>query len=104
MALEILRWPCWQGLCHPRRDALSWTRPGITERIDFVMDWVPDNGLPPQDPSAPAPADLQGPTLLEALREQLGFKLEAARGPVADPGYRSPRASRTTTTRATSKC
>jgi uncharacterized protein (TIGR03435 family) len=54
---------------------------GITDRIAFTLDWVPEpRGPAPTD--AANPPDLQGPTILEALREQLGLKLESTRAPI----------------------
>jgi uncharacterized protein (TIGR03435 family) len=61
---------------------------GLTGKYDFMLKWTPDetqlqsgpgggaNGQPP----APAP-DPNGPTLLMALQDQLGLKLESAKGP-----------------------
>ena len=42
---------------------------GLTGRFDFKLEWTP-NDQP------------EGPTFLEALREQLGMKLESIKGPV----------------------
>ena len=42
---------------------------GLTGRFDFKLEWTPD-----EQP--------EGPTFLEALREQLGMKLESIKGPV----------------------
>lgn len=52
---------------------------GINERIDYEMDWErePNSG----GPDATPPADA-GPTFFEALREQLGLKLEATKLPL----------------------
>ena len=44
---------------------------GLTGSFDFDLEWT-------QDPSA----DVSGPSLFTALQEQLGLKLESARGPV----------------------
>jgi uncharacterized protein (TIGR03435 family) len=43
---------------------------GLNGQYDFKLDWVPDS----------APAD--GPSLFTALTDQLGLKLESAKGPV----------------------
>jgi bla regulator protein BlaR1 len=43
---------------------------GLTGRFDFKLEWTPE-----------AP-DAEGPTFLQALREQLGLKLESTRGPI----------------------
>lgn len=53
---------------------------GLSGRIDYDMAWSPEPG-PVLTPQTNQPPD-QGPTFLEALREQLGLKLEAARAPL----------------------
>jgi uncharacterized protein (TIGR03435 family) len=54
---------------------------GITGKVDFKIEWTPEpNGPPP--PDAPPPADSPGTTFLQALREQLGMKLEPTTAPV----------------------
>ena len=47
---------------------------GLDGLYAFTLNWVPDNGQPADDSS--------GPSMAEALQEQLGLKLEAAKGPV----------------------
>jgi uncharacterized protein (TIGR03435 family) len=46
---------------------------GLNETFDFTLDWVPEFN---------APSDASGPNFREALKEQLGLKLEPRRGPV----------------------
>ena len=56
---------------------------GLTERFDLNLTWTPERlpaGSPP--PGIP-PVDPNGASLVTALQEQLGLKLEAARGPVS---------------------
>ena len=54
---------------------------GLTGKIDFVIEFTPQfNG--PLPPGATFQPDPTGPTFLEALKEQLGFKLESQTGPV----------------------
>jgi uncharacterized protein (TIGR03435 family) len=59
-------------------------RTGLTGNYDVTLEFTPDQsmlppgGLPPGMPSPPS----DGPSLFTALREQLGLKLDAARGPV----------------------
>ena len=48
---------------------------GLSGRFDFVMKYWPQ-----WDNSGPAPADL-GPTLLEAMKDQLGLKLQSTTTP-----------------------
>jgi uncharacterized protein (TIGR03435 family) len=58
---------------------------GLTGRYDFTLEWFDETGAFGPRPPAPAPgaaADPQGPSFLEALRDQLGMKLESTRAPV----------------------
>jgi uncharacterized protein (TIGR03435 family) len=53
---------------------------GLTGRYDLTLRWTPDDAPPPMlngapDPNAP-------PDLFTAIQEQLGLKLESAKGPV----------------------
>jgi bla regulator protein blaR1 len=54
---------------------------GLTGRFDFAIEWTPESNSP-QLPNADGQTDSQGPTFLEAVREQLGLKLEATRAPI----------------------
>lgn len=64
---------------------------GLTGKYDFALQWTPDQdnsammkgpgGGPPGLGDAP-PADSAGPSLLTALQEQLGLKLESQKAPV----------------------
>jgi len=54
---------------------------GLSGNFDFVLEWTPEPGGPAL-PNATPPADPPGPTFLEALREQLGLKLEPSKGPI----------------------
>jgi uncharacterized protein (TIGR03435 family) len=53
---------------------------GLSGNFDFALEWTPE----PDDPMPPL-ADFQtdpsGPSLLGALKEQLGLKLESQKGP-----------------------
>ena len=53
-------------------------RTGLIGGFDLSLEWQPDA---PQSPSANSQPDKDGPTFLEALREQLGLKLEPQTGP-----------------------
>lgn len=59
-------------------------RTGLQGRYDMSLEWTPAPGEGLQtsaDPNAPrGPAD--GPSLVTAVKEQLGLKLESAQGPV----------------------
>jgi uncharacterized protein (TIGR03435 family) len=52
---------------------------GLSGRFDFTIEWAPDA---PSSDSPAAPSEPLGPTSLQALRDQLGLKVEAARSPV----------------------
>jgi uncharacterized protein (TIGR03435 family) len=54
-------------------------RTGLNGSFNFKLEWIPD-AAPGGD--APSPSDSTGPSLFTALQEQLGLKLESARGPV----------------------
>jgi uncharacterized protein (TIGR03435 family) len=62
---------------------------GLTGNYDFTLNWTPDQptpGMAPGGDGSPAPntdaADNSGgPSLFTALEEQLGLKLESAKGP-----------------------
>ena len=53
---------------------------GLVGGFDLSLEWQPDD---PQSPGANSQPDKDGPTFLEALREQLGLKLEPQTGAVA---------------------
>lgn len=54
---------------------------GLTGSYDFELKWAPD--ILSSGPDGPAsPSDTDGPSLFTALSEQLGLKLESAKGPV----------------------
>jgi uncharacterized protein (TIGR03435 family) len=61
-------------------------RTGLTGTYDIDLKWSPTpDQLPPGPPPpgfVPPPIDPNGPSLYTALQEQLGLKLENARGPV----------------------
>jgi uncharacterized protein (TIGR03435 family) len=53
-------------------------RTGLNGEYDFWMEVVPPNGVLPDGTQA----DPNGPTVMEALQEQLGLKVESQTGPV----------------------
>lgn len=66
-------------------------RTGLKGKYDIDLHWTPDPataGLlmgPPRGnpgPDAPPPPDSSGPSIFTAIQEQLGLKLESAKGPV----------------------
>lgn len=52
---------------------------GLTGKFDFTMEFTPQFDGPPPANFRPDP---DGPTFLEALKQQLGLKLERQTGPV----------------------
>ena len=58
-------------------------RTGLRGNYRFALKYTPDRSAAPDAlAAAPAPADADAPPLLTAVQEQLGLKLEPARGPV----------------------
>jgi uncharacterized protein (TIGR03435 family) len=57
-------------------------RTGLSGRFDFTLVWPPEPTAPPPSDAPTTPPDPLGPTPVQALRDQLGLKLESARGPV----------------------
>jgi bla regulator protein BlaR1 len=53
-------------------------RTGLTGRYDYTLKWMPEPGIGPPGP----PVDPDAPSIFTAVQEQLGLKLESARGPV----------------------
>ena len=48
---------------------------GLSGKYDFVLEWTPE-------PTSPVAPTADGPTFLDALREQLGLKLESTKAPL----------------------
>ncbi len=62
---------------------------GLTGKYDFELNWTPDDGPGPMfhgsdgsPQKADTAPDASGPTIFTALQEQLGLKLQSAKGPV----------------------
>jgi len=56
---------------------------GFRGDFAFHVEWTPDPGQNTGgDTDTPPPAGAEGPSLFTALQEQLGLKLESAKGPV----------------------
>ena len=63
---------------------------GIEGSYDFSLQWTPDEtqrgagfgGMDRPATETPLPADTSGPSIFTAVQEQLGLKLESAKGPV----------------------
>jgi uncharacterized protein (TIGR03435 family) len=56
---------------------------GLKGLYDIKLQWTPELGPTSSGPEqAPPPADSSGPSVFTALQEQLGLRLESAKGPV----------------------
>lgn len=55
---------------------------GLSGRFAFSLTWTPDQIPTVAPPPGIPPVDPNGPSLVTALQEQLGLKLESAKGPV----------------------
>ena len=56
-------------------------RTGITARIDYRIEWTPESNGPGPNGEEVQP-DPHPVTFLDAVREQLGLKLESTKAPV----------------------
>jgi uncharacterized protein (TIGR03435 family) len=63
--------PTMTGMATVSRPVIDAT--GLSGTFDFTLDWLPEFN---------APADTSGPSFRDALKEQLGLKLEPKQGPV----------------------
>jgi uncharacterized protein (TIGR03435 family) len=86
-----------ESLTHVLSDLTGRTvldKTGLTGHYDFKLEFTPDSSLAFRGPGPgpggpggapggpqPPPSELAGPTLLTALQEQLGLKLESHKGP-----------------------
>jgi uncharacterized protein (TIGR03435 family) len=57
-------------------------RTGLSGRFDFTIEWAPESNSSPQSDAPAVAPDPLGPAPSEALRDQLGLKLESVRAPV----------------------
>jgi uncharacterized protein (TIGR03435 family) len=56
---------------------------GLDGSYDFTLTWTPEPRSAPEIPAATeSQPDIGGPSIFTALQEQLGVRLEAAKGPV----------------------
>ena len=67
-------------------------RTGLKGSYDFTLQWTPDESQSqmfrgpgpggPESPDSPPPPESSGPSIFTAVQEQLGLKLDSAKGPV----------------------
>jgi uncharacterized protein (TIGR03435 family) len=57
-------------------------RTGIEGKFDYSLEWVPDAANMPLINGAKPEGSTEGPSIFTAVQEQLGLKLESAKGPV----------------------
>ncbi len=65
---------------------------GLTGKYDFTLQWTPGEGEgpailngpvgAPNGQPSPAAPDPNGPSLLTALQDQIGLKVESGKGPL----------------------
>lgn len=55
---------------------------GLTDSFDFNLGWTTDRLPTTAPPPGIPPVDPNGPSLVTALQEQLGLKVQAAKGPI----------------------
>jgi bla regulator protein BlaR1 len=56
---------------------------GLSGRFDFTVEWTPESNGPPSSDSPAAPSNPLGATSIQALRDQLGLKVESAKAPIS---------------------
>jgi uncharacterized protein (TIGR03435 family) len=60
-------------------------RTGISDRIDYRLEWTPESNIPsngPRIPDVEVEPDPNPVTFVDAVREQLGLKLQSTKAPV----------------------
>jgi uncharacterized protein (TIGR03435 family) len=79
--LQYLCWWLGQQLQHDERPVIDMTGLDRKQFYDFKLEFMPN--LPPDFPKENLPAGAQDlPSIFDAVREQLGLKLVAQKGPV----------------------
>ena len=63
-------------------DRIVTDRTGLKGDYDFTVEWSPENHEGSMVGAIEEKAGLTGPNIFEALQDQLGLKLESAKGPV----------------------
>ncbi|MGA8938357.1 MAG: TIGR03435 family protein [Acidobacteriaceae bacterium] len=80
VSMRYLCWQLGQFLQDDHRPVINFT--GLTGNYDFKLEFLPPNLPPGIDKASLPPGFLDRPSLFTALREQLGLKLKAQKGPV----------------------
>src|SRR5580692_2867265 len=57
-------------------------RTGLSGKFDFTLEWAPVSNNPAPSDSPAAPSDPVGPTSVQALRDQLGLRVESKKAAV----------------------
>ena len=58
-------------------------RTGITDRIDYRLEWTPESNIPPNGPiPVEVEPDPNPVTFVDAVRYQLGLKLQSTKAPL----------------------
>jgi len=79
VSMQYLSWWLGQQLQRDQRPVIDKT--GLDKNYDFTLSFAPE--LPPDVPKENLPPGLlDRPTLFDALKDQLGLKLQAEPGPV----------------------
>jgi uncharacterized protein (TIGR03435 family) len=79
VSMEYFCW--WLGLQLQKDERPVIDRTGLKGNYDFKLKYLPE--FPPDFPKENLPPDmLERPSLFDALKEQLGLKLQAQKGPV----------------------
>jgi uncharacterized protein (TIGR03435 family) len=73
------------ALQHQELDRTVVDKTGLTDNVDFTLQWMPDEiRAPPgaQQGMGDTPSPDSGISIFTAIQEQLGLKLEPQKGPV----------------------
>ena len=90
MSLNAMPIPVFLQYLAPNVNRVLVDRTGLAGNFDIELQWTPDN-LPPRVPGTSADQPIRvngqdvdpgGPSLLTAMQEQLGLKLDSTRAPV----------------------
>lgn len=80
VTMNYLCWQLGQFLQNDARPVINFT--GLTGNYDFKLEFLPPDLPPGVDKASLPPGFLDRPNIFTAVREQLGLKLKAQKGPV----------------------